>query len=367
MPYGTINVDKVIDTSGGVLAPISSVFRNRIINGAMVIDQRNAGASVTPANGAYCPDRWRAELTQSSKYSVQQVSDSPDGFVNSLKITSLSSYSITSTDQFNIRQAVEGFNTADLMYGTANAKTITVSFWVKSSLTGTFGASLANSNNTLLYNFNYTINAANTWEYKTSTIVGPTSGTWQTTTSAGIHLRFNLGLGATYGSTTTGSWVSGTDIVGNPSATSVVGTNGATLYITGVQLEKGSTATSFDYRPYGTELALCQRYYQKYSNSSGAASSVITIAQAYSTTAVIGAFVPPVSFRAAPTISGNNYATWTATASDGGGTSISIGAGSNTNLLRIEVSGASGLVAGNASGIQLKAGTSSFIDLSAEL
>jgi hypothetical protein len=288
--------------SGGI-----NQFRNRIINGDCRIDQRNAGASVTPANGAYCPDRWRAELTQSSKYSVQQVSDSPDGFVNSLKITSLSSYSITSTDQFNIRQAVEGFNTADLMYGTANAKTITVSFWVKSSLTGTFGASLANSNNTLLYNFNYTINAANTWEYKTSTIVGPTSGTWQTTTSTGIYLRFNLGLGATYGSTTTGSWVSGTDIVGNPSATSVVGTNGATLYITGVQLEKGSTATSFDYRPYGTELVLCQRYF--YSTSTGF-NNPIGVGVFTNSNELTALVTHPVPMRTSPTISvvtGTNF------------------------------------------------------------
>jgi hypothetical protein len=191
------------------------------------------------------------------------------------------------------------------MYGTANAKTITVSFWVKSSLTGTFGASLANSNNTLLYNFNYTINAANTWEYKTSTIVGPTSGTWQTTTSAGIHLRFNLGLGATYGSTTTGSWVSGTDIVGNPSATSVVGTNGATLYITGVQLEKGSTATSFDYRPYGTELALCQRYFTKIGDGSNPF-GVLAVGRFFSSTGCSFYFPLPVAMRATPSASLNS-------------------------------------------------------------
>jgi hypothetical protein len=147
------------------------------------------------------------------------VADAPAGFVSSLKVTSLSAYSVTSSDQFNVRQAIEGFNVADLNYGTANAQSVTVSFWVKSSLTGTFGASLANSNNTMLYNFNYTINSADTWEYKTHTAVGPTTGTWQATNGAGIFLRFNLGLGSTFGSTTVGSWVSGTDLVGNPNAT----------------------------------------------------------------------------------------------------------------------------------------------------
>jgi hypothetical protein len=213
-----------------------------------------------------------------------------------LKITSLSAYSVTSTDQFNIRQAIEGFNTADLMYGTANAKTTTVSFWVKSSLTGTFGASLTNANNTLTYNFNYTISAANTWEFKTATIAGPTSGTWLTTNLAGILVRFNLGLGATYGTTTTGSWVSGTDVVGNPSTTSVVGTNGATFYITGVQLEKGSTATSFDYRPYGTELALCQRYLPAFNGSGDACNG-----GSYSATQAWFYFPFKVQPRVAPT------------------------------------------------------------------
>jgi hypothetical protein len=251
-------------TVGGVNYPTTGPLsnRNKIINGAMVIDQRNAGAAVTPTNGQYAPDRWRAELTQASKYSVQQVADAPAGFVSSLKVTSLSAYSVTSSDQFNVRQAIEGFNVADLNYGTANAQSVTVSFWVKSSLTGTFGASLANSNNTMLYNFNYTINSADTWEYKTHTAVGPTTGTWQATNGAGIFLRFNLGLGSTFGSTTVGSWVSGTDLVGNPNATSVVATSGATFYITGVQLEAGTVATPFEHRSFGQELALCQRYFE---------------------------------------------------------------------------------------------------------
>lgn len=325
-------------------------MRNRIINGNMMIDQRNAGASVTPANGAYCPDRWRAELTQASKYSVQQVSDAPDGFVNSLKITSLSAYSVTSTDQFNIRQAIEGFNTADLMYGTANAKTTTVSFWVKSSLTGTFGASFANSNNALLYNFNYTISAANTWEFKTVTIAGPTSGTWQTTTATGIYLRFNLGLGATYGSTTVGSWVSGTDIVGNPNATSVVGTNGATWYITGVQLEKGSTATPFEQRLYGTELQLAQRYCEVIRPSGSTNYAGISVGACISgTTAKVGYFYQ-VAKRSQPTVTYDTASKYCLTSSSDSAlacTSVSTDRSDVTMLMTAAVV-ASGLVAGNA-------------------
>jgi hypothetical protein len=236
---------------------------NRIINGAMVIDQRNAGASVTPTvNGQYTLDRWGAFYTQTSKYTVQQNASAvtpPVGFTNYLGVTSSSAYSVVSSDYFLIRQGIEGFNTADFNWGTANASTVTLSFWVRSSLTGTFGGSVTNNGNTRSYPFSYTISTANTWEQKSITIIGDTTGTWLTTNGIGINLWFGLGVGSTY-SGTAGAW-SGSALFSATGATSVVGTNGATLYITGVQLEKGSTATSFDYRPYGTELALCQRYY----------------------------------------------------------------------------------------------------------
>ena len=259
MPYGTINADKVQGTINS-LSPDSSVFRNRIINGAMVIDQRNAGASVTP-NGTYTLDRWYAVNSQTGKFSVQQVTDAPTGFVNSLKVTSLSAYSITSGDYFDIAQSIEGFNIADLGWGTASAKTVTLSFWTKSSLTGTFGGVIRNASYDYNYPFTYTISSANTWEYKTITITGATSGTWLTTNGIGASVWFGLGVGATY-SGTAGAWGTLLGASSATGATSVVGTNGATFYITGVQLEVGSTATSFDYRPYGTELALCQRYFQ---------------------------------------------------------------------------------------------------------
>jgi hypothetical protein len=238
-------------------------FKNRIINGAMVIDQRNAGASVTPADGAYTLDRWFVYQFVASKFSVQQNAGSvtpPVGFSNYLGVTSLSAYTVLSGGANAVAQSIEGFNTSDLQWGTANAKTVTLSFQVYSSLTGTFGGSVQNSAANRSYPFTYTISSANTWTSISVTIAGDTSGTWiGSTNGKGMTIFFGLGVGSTF-SGTAGSWA-GAQYFSATGATSVVGTNGATFYITGVQLEKGSTATSFDYRPYGTELALCQRYY----------------------------------------------------------------------------------------------------------
>jgi len=253
---------KPITVGGNTLgAGNASSFKNRIINGAMVIDQRNAGASVTPTANAYTLDRWQATLTQASKFSVQQDASAvtpPTGFNDYLGITSTSAYSVVSSDVFTIRQSIEGFNTSDLDFGKSTAKTITLSFWVRSSLTGTFGGALKNSAADRSYPFTYTISSANTWEQKSITIAGDTTGTWLVTNGIGLIVSFGLGVGSTFNGTA-GAWAAG-NFNSATGATSVVGTNGATWYITGVQLEVGSTATSFDYRPYGTELALCQRY-----------------------------------------------------------------------------------------------------------
>ena len=257
MPYGTVNAD-LMTTSDGVSAAGLYGFKNRIINGSMVIDQRNAGASVTANDNVYPVDRFRFSMTQSSKGTGQQSTTAPTGFINSLLFTSSSAYSVLSTDTFTITQSIEGLNVSDLAWGTANAASVTLSFWVRSSLTGTFGGSIQNSAGNRSYPFTYTISAANTWEKETITIAGDTSGTWLTTNGIGIRVWLSLGVGSTY-SGTAGTWA-GANYQSATGATSVVGTNGATFYITGVQLEKGSTATSFDYRPYTTELQLCQRY-----------------------------------------------------------------------------------------------------------
>ena len=240
-------------------------FKNRIINGAMMIDQRNAGASVTPGSGSsYTLDRWKVYASQASKFSVQQNAGSvtpPAGFVNYAGITSLSAYTVGTSDEFDFYQVIEGFNAADFGWGTVNAKTVTLSFVVRSSLTGTFGGVIYNNGNTRIYPFSYSIPAANTWTTVSITIPGDTTGTWLTNNGAGLGVIFSLGAGTSLLGTA-GAWT-GTACVGVTGQVNLVATNGATFYITGVQLEKGSTATSFDYRPYGTELALCQRYYEK--------------------------------------------------------------------------------------------------------
>ena len=269
----------------------NTTFRNRIINGAMVIDQRNAGASVTPTYGQYTLDRWKAGLAVASKFSVQQSATAPDGFSNSLLVTSLSSYAVGSGELFDIHQCIEGFNTSDLGWGTASAKTVTLSFWVRSSLTGTFGGSVLNSASNYSYPFSYSISAANTWEQKTVTITGPTAGTWiGSTNGIGMDIYFGLGVGSTY-SGTAGSW-SANAYLSATGATSVVGTNGATFYITGVQLEAGTTASPFEYRLYGTELALCQRYFISAPNDTLVAHAAATYVSAQF----------PVTMRSTPTV-----------------------------------------------------------------
>jgi len=296
----TLNGDTGIVTpmyNGSITAnavtPVTG-FKNRIINGGMTISQRNGSGSVNQSTSVeYTLDRWLMYGTVATKFSVQQDAGAvtpPAGFNDYLGVTSLSAYSVGSSDIFSVQQPIEGFNVADLNWGTANAKTVTLSFWVRSSLTGTFGGALNNTDASRSYPYSYTISSANTWEYKTVTVAGDTTGTWLTTNGIGIRVTFGLGQGTSV-SGTAGAWAAG-GFFNATGATSVVGTNGATFYITGVQLEVGSTATSFDYRPYGTELALCQRYYWKTPNLLS-----IVFANGYTSVQF------KVSMRAAPTVS----------------------------------------------------------------
>jgi hypothetical protein len=262
MPYGVVQTDTVKDSLNNTFAPASAVMRNRLINGSMVISQRYGTGAATFTNGTnnYITDRWNIYITQTGKLSSNQSSTAPTGYINSLLVTSSSAYSVLSTDIFVLRQIIEGYNIADLAWGTANAKTVTLSFWVYSSLTGTFGGSISNGTAARSYPFNYTISSASTWTQISVTIPGDTSGTWATDNTAGMYVNFGLGVGTT-GSGTAGSWA-GSAYYSATGAVSVVGTSGATFYITGVQLEVGLNATNFEYRQYGTELALCQRYYE---------------------------------------------------------------------------------------------------------
>ena len=261
--------DQVAVTTGGTVAAAFNsnglFFRNRIINGDMRIDQRNAGAAVTINNGnqTFLVDRWWAQGTGSAGvFTAQQSTTAPSGFTNSLVTTVTTADStLAAGDLYDLSQIIEGFNVADFAWGTASARPITVSFWVRSSVTGTFGGSIVNSAYDRSYPFTYTINSANTFEYKTITIPGDTSGTWLTNNGVGVRIYFGFGCGSTF-SGTAGAWA-GAFYLTATGATNLMATLNATWYVTGVQLETGSVATPFERRPYGTEFFLCQRYYQE--------------------------------------------------------------------------------------------------------
>jgi hypothetical protein len=246
-------------------------FRNRIINGDMRIDQRNAGAAVTnPGFGLYTLDRWQLSGNPPSKFTVQRDAGSvtpPSGFANYLGVTSSSAYSVTGNESFQIAQIIEGFNVADLAWGTADALPATLSFWVRSSLTGTFGGSIATTKTAIwVMPFSYTISSPDTWTKVTVAITAPTStGGTNTGNNSGVFVRFGLGSAGNAVGGTAGTWTNAGNYIQPSGTVSVVGTNGATFYITGVQLEAGSVATPFERRPYGTELALCQRYFYRFS------------------------------------------------------------------------------------------------------
>jgi hypothetical protein len=289
---------------------------NRIINGRMEIDQRNAGAAIT-ASG-FPVDRFGSAFSTDGAFSAQQDSSAPTGFTNSVKCTTTTADASLSASQYWLfRQRIEGYNVADLGFGTASAKTITLSFWVRSSLTGTFSGAILNGDTNRSYPFTYSISVADTWEQKSITIAGDTTGTWLKTNGNGMVVVWSLGIGSNYQGTAN-TWA-GAEYYGTSTGTSVIGTLNATWYITGVDLRVGSyTVVPQDFRAYGTELALCQRYYAKmgaggYSNYTALASGLVT----GSTNGNL--FIKyPVTMRASATIAYSNvcygYAAGTTTA-----------------------------------------------------
>ncbi len=258
----TIGTDQVTTFAQAANLPNTFGFKNRIINPGMVIDQRNAGASITVAagGGGYGVDRFYCENFQSGTMTVQQSSTAPAGFINSLVHTVTVTDTPASGDYLFESTSIEGLNMADLGWGTANAQTVTLSFWVRSSVTGTYGIGLRNSAGNRSYVATYTVSAADTWEQKTVTIAGDTSGTWLTTNGLGVRIFWDLGSGSNFNGTAN-TWNAGS-YWRTSGCVNWISNSGATFYITGVQLEKGTAATSFDFRSYGQELSLCERYYQ---------------------------------------------------------------------------------------------------------
>lgn len=302
MSFGTVQAEKMTTESGYSLgAGNASSFKNRIINGRMEIDQRNSGASVTSASGGgvYPVDRWEQEsATGGGVFTMQQSSTAPANFSNSILYTvTTADTSLAAGDRYVTRQIIEGYNIADFGFGTASAKTVTVSFWVRSSLTGTYCIALRNGSNARSYVVNYTIDAANTWEQKTVNITGDTGGTWGTTNGRGIQFTFCLGAGAN-AQTTANTWSGGLYDC-TSSQVNWLGTVGNTFYITGVQLEVGTVATSFDFRSIGTELSLCQRYFES-SNAEGVLAYIPFAC--YTATDLYGTWFYRVTKRTTPTV-----------------------------------------------------------------
>lgn len=273
-------------------------MRNRIINGTMRIDQRNAGANVSLSSSEqFVVDRFIVQTATGSGNIGARSTTAPAGFTNSIRVRIGTGASPTSGQINNIFQIIEGTNCADLAWGTASARPVTLSFQVRSTLTGTFSGSLRNADGNRSYPFTYTISSANTWEFKSVTIPGDTTGTWPTDTGGSIIVFFDLGSGSTIQGTA-GAWAASAARAATGS-TQLVGTSGAEFFVTGVQLEEGGTATSHDYRPYGTELNLCYRYFQALGGASddpvgigfGAGTTVYVQGNLYQT------------MRAAPTVS----------------------------------------------------------------
>jgi len=366
-----LKINSIVDVNGGSNASINGYTptvsnmagRNRIINGDMRIDQRNAGAAVT-ASGSYPVDRFTMTNSTDGSFSAQQDTSAPVGFVNSLKVTTTTAdTSLITTQYFSIRQKIEGFNVSDFGFGTANAKTVTLSFWVRSSLTGTFGGSIANSAATRSYPFTYTISVADTWEQKSVSIAGDTTGTWLTTNGIGVQVFFGLGAGPDR-SGTAGAWNSNNNVSAT-GATSVVGTSGATFYITGVQLEAGNVATPFENVDYSEMLRRCQRYYAKMTAGTGTYTG-FGIALGAGSTGTQTFHKYPQTMRAAPTLSQSNCgitngysATYAVTVNNGG----HIGLDSAT----INWGVASGLTAGAVYLMSAYANNAAYIDFNSEL
>jgi hypothetical protein len=367
MPVSISGTNGVTFPDSSLQAAAASPFglKNRIINGDMRIDQRNAGASVT-TNGAFPVDRFIVQNSTDGAFSAQQDTSAPVGFVNSLKYTTTTADgTLTTTQNSSILNRIEGYNVSDLAWGTASAKTVTLSFWVRSSLTGTFGGALRNADNSRSYPFTYTISLANTWEYKTVTIAGDTTGTWLTNNSIGIAVLFGLGAGPNV-SGTSGSWAS-TNYVSATGAVSVIGTLNATFYITGIQLEIGTSATPFERRLYNQELANCQRYYYRMTNANSSYSS-FGIGQSTGTTTIRIMMSIPTTMRTfSQSFDVSSTATWILQNSAGSATISSVGTSTNNGLNIFELEFTVSTVTAGAVYALYSNTSAAFVGVSAEL
>jgi hypothetical protein len=364
---GTLATDSV--TAAKIPASLENTFvsgrKNMVINGAMQLAQRGTSISVS-SSSVYTLDRWSMRC-DASAITATQDTDSPTGFATSLKLTNGTGASGSGSDSCYIRQHFEGYNTNHLEIGTANAKEVTLSFWVKSSITGTYIVSFIDSGSDNGYPASYTISSANTWEQKTITLTLSDYGSWagSSTSARNLTVNFDLGSGSDRDLTNLNAWNDGAaNDFSHSSQTDWVGTTGATFYLTGVQLELGSTATDFEHRSYGEELALCQRYFEKLGNPDGVSGNVFFgITSATNATSARGPRIDfKVTKRATPTIAltGSLYylsgPTWQSTA--GWETTTQFIFGSQTTT---------GGVAGTAYTLSTTSGAGNYITADAEL
>ena len=293
------------------LLPAGLGFRNKIMNGNMVIAQRGTAAITGSSAKQYPVDRWVCQSSTTNSVTFQQSTTAPAGFTNSIVATSgNSATAYTSNNYTFMYQYIEGYNIADLAYGSASAKQVSVSFWCRASQTGTYNAVLENSNATRNYVTTFTVNTANTWEYKTLLISGSPSGTWLTDNGAGLAFYIVLGMGSTYETASPNTWLESSVKYGTSGAVDIGAYNAATFYLTGVQLEQNYQPTPFEQRPYGVELQLCQRYYQRYNNDGGSNTTPLNggVFVGTGVGAVGGYLIHPVRLRRTLTSSDISYA-----------------------------------------------------------
>jgi hypothetical protein len=296
---------------------------------------------------------------------MQQSSVAPAGFINSALFTVGTAYTPSAGENNFYRQGIEGFNVADLNWGTANAQPVTLSFWVRSSLTGTLGGSLRNGDSNRSYPFSYTISAANTWEYKTVSIPGDTTGTWLTTNGIGVDVSWGLSVGSN-ASGTAGVWAA-SNFISATGATNITSTAGATWYITGVQLEEGTAASPFENRLIGTELALCQRYYYRRVINTGTATPVIGNGVTNSTTTSFIETYFGTEMRASPTANWGGSLVVTDSISYNLAVSSIANFFVTTTSARVSFNHAGTGTVARVASLSVLSGDSAFVDFSSEL
>ena len=364
---GTLNTPSI---NGGQIGG----SRNMIINGAMQVAQRGTSIAVSSAL-VYTLDRFAAE-NDTTTMTATQASDAPTGFEYSLKLTNGTGATATGTHINRIRYALEGYDTNQLEIGTANAKKVTLSFHVKSSITGTYIVSFLDSGNDNGYPASYTINSANTWEKKTITLTMSDYGSWvgSSTNAINLILHWDLGSGPDRDLSNLNAWNDGSaNDFSHSSQTEWVGTTGSTFYLTGVQLEVGSQATPFEHRSFGEELRLCQRYYYREEASSVSSSTSYKrygVGQYYSATAAEAFVYLPVTMRAVPTLettgTSTDYAFYAGSNVRSISNNFSLNGSTDKNFLIVNGTTSSQTL-GHAASLLSNNNTTSFIAANAEL